>query len=72
MRRAFLVLEVTAAMTDIAIMIEGQNGLTWPRWQRIARTVEDAGFAVSIEPEQVDVRCHACFRCGRPRVVQRE
>lgn len=32
-------------MTDIAIMIEGQNGLTWPRWQRIARTVEDAGFA---------------------------
>ncbi len=32
-------------MTDIAIMIEGQNGLNWPRWQRIARTVEDAGFA---------------------------
>lgn len=32
-------------MTDIAIMIEGQNGLTWPRWQRIARTVEEAGFA---------------------------
>jgi F420-dependent oxidoreductase-like protein len=32
-------------MTDIAIMIEGQNGLTWPRWKQIARTVEDAGFA---------------------------
>lgn len=32
-------------MSDIAIMIEGQNGLTWPRWQRIARTVEEAGFA---------------------------
>ncbi len=30
---------------DIAIMIEGQNGLTWPRWQRIAQTVEDLGFA---------------------------
>jgi F420-dependent oxidoreductase-like protein len=30
---------------DIAIMIEGQNGLTWPRWQRIARAVEDLGFA---------------------------
>lgn len=26
-------------------MIEGQNGLTWPRWQRIARMVEDLGFA---------------------------
>lgn len=32
-------------MTEMAIMIEGQNGLTWPRWQRIARTVEEAGFA---------------------------
>ena len=31
-------------MLEIAIMIEGQNGLTWPRWQRIARLVEDAGF----------------------------
>jgi F420-dependent oxidoreductase-like protein len=32
-------------MTDIAIMIEGQNGLTWPRWQRIGRMVEELGFA---------------------------
>ena len=31
-------------MLEIAIMIEGQNGLTWPRWQKIARLVEDAGF----------------------------
>ena len=30
---------------DIAIMIEGQNGLNWPRWKRIARLVEDLGFA---------------------------
>jgi F420-dependent oxidoreductase-like protein len=29
---------------EVAIMVEGQNGLNWPRWQRIARTVEDAGF----------------------------
>ena len=29
---------------DIAIMIEGQNGLTWPRWQRMAAAVEDLGF----------------------------
>ena len=32
-------------MLDVAIMIEGQNGLNWPRWQRIARAVEDAGYA---------------------------
>jgi F420-dependent oxidoreductase-like protein len=30
---------------DIAIMIESQNGLTWPRWQNIAAAVEDLGFA---------------------------
>lgn len=29
---------------EIAIMLEGQHGLTWPRWQRIARAVEDLGF----------------------------
>ncbi len=32
-------------MLDIAIMIEGQNGLNWPRWQRMARAVEELGFA---------------------------
>ena len=31
-------------MLEIAIMIEGQDGLTWPRWQRLARTVEELGF----------------------------
>jgi F420-dependent oxidoreductase-like protein len=31
-------------MLEIAIMIEGQNGLTWSRWQAIARLVEEAGF----------------------------
>lgn len=30
---------------DLALMIEGQNGLTWPRWQRLARAAEDLGFA---------------------------
>jgi F420-dependent oxidoreductase-like protein len=30
---------------DIAIMLEGQNGLNWPRWQRIARAVEELGYA---------------------------
>jgi F420-dependent oxidoreductase-like protein len=29
----------------IAIMIEGQNGLTWPRWQVLAQTVERLGFS---------------------------
>lgn len=29
---------------EVAIMIEGQDGLNWPRWQRLARAVEDLGF----------------------------
>ncbi len=31
-------------MLELAIMIEGQNGLNWERWQRIARAVQDLGF----------------------------
>ncbi|MCP5095702.1 MAG: LLM class F420-dependent oxidoreductase, partial [Chloroflexi bacterium] len=31
-------------MIEVAIMLEGQNGLTWPRWQRMAKAVEDLGF----------------------------
>lgn len=30
---------------DVALMIEGQDGLTWPRWQRLARAAEELGFA---------------------------
>jgi F420-dependent oxidoreductase-like protein len=30
---------------DIALMLEGQQGLNWPRWQRIAQATEDLGFA---------------------------
>jgi F420-dependent oxidoreductase-like protein len=32
-------------MLDLAIMIEGQNGLNWERWQRLASRVEGLGFA---------------------------
>jgi F420-dependent oxidoreductase-like protein len=32
-------------MLEVAIMVEGQDGLNWPRWQRMARAVEDLGFA---------------------------
>jgi F420-dependent oxidoreductase-like protein len=32
-------------MLEVAIMIEGQNGLNWPRWQAMARAVESLGFA---------------------------
>ena len=30
---------------DIALMIEGQDGLTWSRWRRLARAAEALGFA---------------------------
>jgi F420-dependent oxidoreductase-like protein len=32
-------------MIEVAIMIEGQNGLNWPRWQRWVQAVEELGFA---------------------------
>jgi F420-dependent oxidoreductase-like protein len=31
-------------MTEIALMLEGQDGLNWDRFQKIARVCEDAGF----------------------------
>jgi F420-dependent oxidoreductase-like protein len=31
-------------MVEISVMIEGQDGLTWPRWQRLAQAAEDLGF----------------------------
>jgi F420-dependent oxidoreductase-like protein len=30
---------------DVGLMLEGQDGVNWPRWQRIARAAEDAGYA---------------------------
>ena len=32
-------------MLEVAIMIEGQNGLNWERWQRLATAVDTLGFA---------------------------
>ncbi len=32
-------------MLEIAIMIEGQDGIDWKRWQRLVRTVEGLGYA---------------------------
>jgi F420-dependent oxidoreductase-like protein len=29
---------------ELAIMIEGQNGLNWPRWQKLAQAVDNLGF----------------------------
>ena len=30
---------------EVSIMIEGQQGLSWPRWQRLVRAAEDLGYA---------------------------
>ncbi len=30
---------------QVAVTVEGQRGLTWPRWQRIVLAVEELGFA---------------------------
>lgn len=31
-------------MLEVALMLEGQDGLTWERWMRLARAAEDLGF----------------------------
>jgi len=31
-------------MIEVALMVEGQDGLNWPRWQRMARAAEELGF----------------------------
>lgn len=31
-------------MTQIGIMIEGQDGLNWPRWKRLLQSAEDCGY----------------------------
>ena len=32
-------------MLEVAIMVEGQEGVGWDRWRRLARAVEDLGYA---------------------------
>src|SRR5918994_7613163 len=32
-------------MIEVAIMVEGQEGIGWDRWRRIAHAVEDSGYA---------------------------
>ncbi len=32
-------------MVALSIMVEGQDGLTWPRWKRLVSEVESLGFA---------------------------
>jgi alkanesulfonate monooxygenase SsuD/methylene tetrahydromethanopterin reductase-like flavin-dependent oxidoreductase (luciferase family) len=30
---------------EVAIMIEGQDGIDWARWRRLGRAAEDLGYA---------------------------
>jgi len=47
---------------DLALMIEGQDGLNWPRWTKLAQAAEDFGFAglyrsdhyTNAEPPELD------------------
>ncbi len=32
-------------MLEVAVMIEGQDGIDWDRWKRLGRAVEDLGYA---------------------------
>jgi len=46
---------------DVALMIEGQQGLNWPRWQRLARTVEGAGYAALYSSDHLTTPDGPCF-----------
>ena len=51
---------VLGMVTGNVINIEGQSGLNWPRWQRLATAAEDLGFAAIyrsdhiVNPQQPD------------------
>ena len=32
-------------MIQVGLMLEGQDGVNWQRWQQIARAVDNAGYA---------------------------
>jgi F420-dependent oxidoreductase-like protein len=37
--------EEEGSVLEVAIMVEGQEGVGWDRWRRLARAVEDLGYA---------------------------
>jgi len=37
--------EEEGSVLEVAIMVEGQQGVDWDRWRRLARAVEDLGYA---------------------------
>lgn len=45
-------------MIALSLMIEGQTGLTWPRWQRLIAAAEEGGFAGLFRSDH--------FTSGRP------
>ena len=47
-------------MLEVAIMVEGQEGIGWDRWRRIARAVEDSGYAGLYRSEQTDGLASGC------------
>ena len=57
--------EARVAGIDVAIMIEGQDGLTWPRWQRLARAAEELGFAGLYRSDHFTNADRAAHRCPR-------
>ena len=64
-------------MIELAIMIEGQDGLNWPRWQRLAKAAENLGFAGLFRsdhftnasgPHKDALKPHAADRIWPPRL----
>ena len=49
------------SILDLAIMIEGQNGINWTRWRRLVRAVEDTGFTGLYRSDHFTNRTGPCL-----------
>src|SRR5215813_13163839 len=43
-------------MTQIGLMLEGQAGLTWTRWQRLLQAAESLGFQCMFRSDHYSIR----------------
>ena len=49
----------------IALMIEGQEGVTWPQWVALAQTAEQAGIEALFRSDHYSTVTRARWRLAR-------
>ena len=51
-------------MLEVAIMVEGQEGVGWDSWQRLALAVEDLGYAGLFRSDHFPNKQNGMYRDG--------